>query len=180
MPGPNETIDAFVSTLRSKAKGCNFGDQLEKIIRDRIVFTCIDQRTKDAHIHADTLDLESAVRICRAPESARDSMRELNAPSSSAASVAAVSRTSSINNRHRECQQDRRDNSIAPPPAAARRMWQLRHATRAASVFRIQQRRRQMSQQGSFRRMVPRRTLTQSKSSVGRSFYRCCLRCQCR
>jgi hypothetical protein len=46
MPGANETIDAFVSTLRSKAKGCNFGDQLEKMIRDRIVFTCIDKRTK--------------------------------------------------------------------------------------------------------------------------------------
>jgi hypothetical protein len=121
MPGANETIDAFVSTFRSKAKGCNFGDQLEKMIRDRIVFTIIDKRTKEALIRADKLDLESAVKICRAAESARDSMRELDAPSSSAASVAAVSRTSSSNNdRHRERLQDRRDNSCPchPPPGA--------------------------------------------------------------
>ena len=65
-PGANETIDAFVSTLRAKAKGCNFGDQEEKMIRDRIVFTCPDKRTKEALIRADKLDLINAVRICRA------------------------------------------------------------------------------------------------------------------
>jgi hypothetical protein len=120
MPGANKTIDAFVSTLRSKAKGCNFGDQLEKITRDRIVFTCINKRTTEALIRADKLDLEGVVRICRTAESARNSMRELGAPSSSSASVAAVSRTSSNNNRHRELQQDRRDNSqprLLPPDA---------------------------------------------------------------
>jgi hypothetical protein len=117
MPGANETIDAFVSTLRSKAKGCNCGCMLEKMIHDRIVFTCIDKRIKEVLIRADKLDLEGAVRICRAAESARDSMRELGAPSSS---IAAVSRmSSSNNNRHRERQQDRRDNSCPhhSPPA---------------------------------------------------------------
>jgi hypothetical protein len=117
-PGANETIDAFVSTLRAKAKGCNFGDQEEKMIRDRIVFTCPDKRTKEALIRADKLDLMNAVRICRAAESARDSMRELGASSSSAASVAAVSRMPA--DQRRESRNDRRDYTRPrqPPPGA--------------------------------------------------------------
>jgi hypothetical protein len=40
----NKTVYAFVSILRSTATGCKFGDQLEKMIRDGIVFICIDKR----------------------------------------------------------------------------------------------------------------------------------------
>ena len=111
-PGATESIDAFVSTLRSKAKACNFGDQEAKLIRDRIVFTCPDKRTKEALIRADKLDLDGAIRICRAAETARDSMRELGASSSSstsAVSVAAVTTSSSAHGHsHDSRQRDRR------------------------------------------------------------------------
>ena len=50
VPNLNEPIDAFLATLRAKAKHCKFGDQVEKMIRDRIVYTCKDKRTKEALI----------------------------------------------------------------------------------------------------------------------------------
>jgi len=34
---PGESVTAFVSELRSIAKHCNFGDTLEKMLRDRII-----------------------------------------------------------------------------------------------------------------------------------------------
>jgi len=94
-PSPNEPIDAFVAVLRAKAKTCNFGDQIDLMIRDRIVFTCLDKRTKETLVRADKLDLDSAIKICRAAESARVGLRDLGGINStqlpSAASVAAVS-----------------------------------------------------------------------------------------
>ncbi len=106
-PGANEPIDAFVSTLRSKAKSCHFGYQESQLIRDRIVFTCPDKRTKEALIRADKLDLDAAIRICRAAEAARDSMRELSSSASgSGVSVAAVAASSSsINSQSYESRQ---------------------------------------------------------------------------
>ena len=81
------------------------------MIRDRIVYTCLDKRTKEALIRADKLDLDSAIRICRAAESARDSMRELGASSTlSVASVAAAS-SSSASSSHNSRRRDRRDHS---------------------------------------------------------------------
>jgi hypothetical protein len=114
-PGATESIDAFASALRAKAKTCYFGDQEAKLIRDRIVFTCPDKRTKEALIRADKLDLDGAIRICRAAETARDSMRELGesslASSTGAASVAVVaasSQSSLHGHPHDSRQRDRR------------------------------------------------------------------------
>jgi hypothetical protein len=106
-PGVNEPIDAFVAALRSKAKTCNFGEQSDYMIRDRIVYTCTDKRTKEALVRADKLDLKAAIQICRSAESAREGLRELTpAPSlepmesssqlfGTPASVATVSRSPS-------------------------------------------------------------------------------------
>ncbi len=35
--GPNETIDAYVTDLKNKAKDCEFGRLTEDLIKDRIV-----------------------------------------------------------------------------------------------------------------------------------------------
>jgi len=42
-----EFIDSFAAALRLRAKDCGFGDQTESLIRDRIVFGCVDTRVKE-------------------------------------------------------------------------------------------------------------------------------------
>ena len=37
-----ESIDAFVTTLRLRANSCQFGDQEESLIHDRVVLGCAD------------------------------------------------------------------------------------------------------------------------------------------
>jgi hypothetical protein len=118
LPGANEPIDAFVATLRSKALKCNFGDQVDRMIRDRIVFTCVDRRTKEALIRTEDLDLTKAVRVCRAAEAARDSMRELGSSSVlSDPSVAAIVSHQSSSSRmiaSRDTHKSRAERSSTP------------------------------------------------------------------
>jgi sigma54-dependent transcription regulator len=101
------------------------------MIRDRIVSACQNKRIREALFRANKLDLESAITICRAAESARDSMRRLY--------------------------RDLRNSSRRRPASAAdRRMRDMRHCTRAPSVYCVRPRMWHVSQQGPFRQMVPR------------------------
>lgn len=63
-----ESIDSFAAALRLRAKDCGFGDQTESLIRDRIVFGCVDARVKERLLREDNLTLKSALDICRAAE----------------------------------------------------------------------------------------------------------------
>ena len=42
-----ETIDQFITELKTHAKSCEFGDQHDSMIRDRIVFGVIETRLKE-------------------------------------------------------------------------------------------------------------------------------------
>jgi len=44
---PGESIDTFVTSLRHKAKTCEFGDQTESMIRDRVVLGCPDTQLQE-------------------------------------------------------------------------------------------------------------------------------------
>jgi hypothetical protein len=44
---PGESIDAFVTTLRLRARTCKFGDQEESLIRDRLMISCPDARLQE-------------------------------------------------------------------------------------------------------------------------------------
>ena len=63
-----ESIDSFSAALRLRANDCGFADQTESLIRDRIVFGCVDARVKERLLCEDNLTLKSALDICRAAE----------------------------------------------------------------------------------------------------------------
>ena len=42
-----ETIDQFITELKTRAKSCEFGDRHDSMIRDRIVFGVSDTRLKE-------------------------------------------------------------------------------------------------------------------------------------
>ena len=64
-----ESIDAFVTSLRQKAKSCEFGAQTDSMIRDRVVLGCPDVRLQERLLREPDMDLQKALVICRAAES---------------------------------------------------------------------------------------------------------------
>jgi len=81
-----ESIDAFVTTLRLRAKSCQFGDQEESLIRDRVVLGCADIRVQERLLRESDLSLQKAIDICRAAEASRDQMKVLQASTTTSAS----------------------------------------------------------------------------------------------
>lgn len=67
---PDETIDEYVTDLRSKAITCEFGDLMDSLIRDRIVCGIKDDATRKQLLKegASELSLQKAIDICRSNE----------------------------------------------------------------------------------------------------------------
>jgi len=76
-----ETIDAFVTTLRLRAKTCEFGDQEESLIRDRVVIGCVDHRVQERLLREPDLTLQKALQICRAAEATNEQIKTLRGES---------------------------------------------------------------------------------------------------
>lgn len=75
-----ESIDQFVTELKTKAKACEFGDQLDLMIRDRIVFGVRDVRMKERMLRdSPDLTLQKAVDMCRAAETTQAQMKTMQA-----------------------------------------------------------------------------------------------------
>ena len=73
-----ETIDQFITELRTRARSCEFGDQHDSMIRDRIVFGVRDSRLKERLLRESSeLTLEKAASICRAGEASSSQVKEL-------------------------------------------------------------------------------------------------------
>ena len=73
-----ETIDQFITELKTRAKSCEFGDQHDSMIRDRIVFGVSDTRLKERLLRESSdLTLEKAASLCRAAEVSENQLKEL-------------------------------------------------------------------------------------------------------
>ena len=86
----DESIDSFAAALRLRAKNCGFGDQTESLIRDRIVFGCLNARVKERLLREDNLALKSALDICHADEVSKAQMKVMRSEATASTSVAAA------------------------------------------------------------------------------------------
>lgn len=66
--GPSESIDAYVTDLKNKAKDCEFLELHDSLIRDRIVCGVRDDQVRARLLREEKLTLARAVDICRASE----------------------------------------------------------------------------------------------------------------
>ena len=65
----NESIDAYVTALRTLAKTCNFCDCMrDSIIRDRIVLGIQDHRTRKRLLQERSLTLAKCIDLCKSSE----------------------------------------------------------------------------------------------------------------
>ena len=76
---PGETIDQYVTDLRTKAKTCEFGTLTDSLIRDRIVGGITSDSTRSRLLQKADLTLEKAIDLCRSSETTAAQMKTLTA-----------------------------------------------------------------------------------------------------
>jgi len=92
-----ENIDSFATRLRQKAKSCEFGEQEDSMIRDRVVLGCSDARLQERLLREPDLSLSKAVDLCRAAEATKAQMRSIISDTTSpSASVSLVRESKSV------------------------------------------------------------------------------------
>ena len=64
-----ETVDAYVTALKTLAKTCNFGQLQDNLLRDRIVIGIKDNATRKKLLNMPKLTLKECIDMCRTHES---------------------------------------------------------------------------------------------------------------
>ena len=79
----DEHVDNWVKDLRTIAVDCEFGEQEDLMIRDKLVFGICDTRVKERMLRESDLTLQKALDIVRAAESTKAQMKEMSKESAS-------------------------------------------------------------------------------------------------
>ena len=74
----NESVDAYVTALRTLAKTCNFGILEDSLIRDRIVIGVKDNQARKKLLQVSKLTLKECIDICRSYETTSHQLKEIN------------------------------------------------------------------------------------------------------
>ena len=83
---PGESVATYVAELRQLAEFCNFGDSLNKMIRDRLVCGINDESIQKRLLAERDLTYQCALTIAQGSEAADKNLRELKAPRHEASS----------------------------------------------------------------------------------------------
>nr|XP_039255361.1 uncharacterized protein K02A2.6-like [Styela clava] len=73
-----ETIDQFVTKLRSKVKSCAFKEEPEDMIRDCFIFNMRDHGVKERLLREDELTLVQAINMARAAETSKQQIHKMD------------------------------------------------------------------------------------------------------
>jgi len=75
----NESIDAYVTALRTLAKTCNFCDCMhDSIIRDRIVLGIKDKQTRKRLLQERKLTLKTSIDLCKSSEATNVQLKTIS------------------------------------------------------------------------------------------------------
>ena len=77
---PGETVSAFVAALRRLAKDCNFGDTMERILRDKLVFSINDEVIQKKLLDEPKLTYKRALELAESAEAAARGQKEMRTP----------------------------------------------------------------------------------------------------
>ena len=72
-----ETIDQYVTELRNRSKTCEFGGLTDSLIKDILVCGIPDNSVRERLLREPDLNLEKAIRMCRAAETVKTQAKEL-------------------------------------------------------------------------------------------------------
>ena len=75
-----ESVAAYVAELRRLAEYCNYGDTLDKMLRDRIVWGINDEAIQRKLLQETTLTYAKAITLAQGFETASSNLKEMHAP----------------------------------------------------------------------------------------------------
>ena len=96
---PGESVAAYVAELRRLTEHCNYGDTLDKMLRDRIVWGITDDNIQEKLLQTSDLTLTRALAIAHSAETAHKNLKEMKAPPHEP--TASVSNSSKSESVHR-------------------------------------------------------------------------------
>lgn len=73
-----ETVDHFVTELKTLAKDCEFGELTESLIRDNIICGVTSDVVRERMLRESKIDLTRAIEICRAAEASKTQIESLS------------------------------------------------------------------------------------------------------
>ena len=103
-----QTIDEYVTELKSRSRHWEFGTLKESLIRDRIVAGIQDAKVRERLLRETDLSLDKAVSICRASEATKKQVEEM-------ATTPIIDNVDSINNFQRRESRDSRNPASQRP-----------------------------------------------------------------
>lgn len=108
VPKPKESIDQYITKLRTIAKTCDFGTLCDSLIKDRIVCGTGDNALRARLLRESNLTLETAIQMCRAAEATRSQVQGLT--TSEPAKVDVVRRQAGARSRDQKATDTYADN----------------------------------------------------------------------
>ena len=75
-----ENFEQYLTTLRTLATTCNFGDLKNSLIRDRIVCGIENPTTREKLLREEDLDLDKCIALCKAVECTENAVKEFATP----------------------------------------------------------------------------------------------------
>ena len=80
---PTESIDQYVTELRTKASTCDVGELCESLIQDRIVCEIVCDTMREKLLQETDLSLPKAIDMCRASEFSKRQTKSITEESNS-------------------------------------------------------------------------------------------------
>lgn len=77
---PGESVDRYVTALRTLASTCELGTLRESLIRDRLVCGLSSAAVKERLLRTSSLTLQKAIDSCRAAEAAKEQVQVIEKP----------------------------------------------------------------------------------------------------
>ena len=87
----DESVEAFVTRLRTQAKKCEYGTLEEDLITDRIVIGCRENVVRERMLREEGLKLERAILILKSAELVKSQAQQLSTDHGASASVNKIS-----------------------------------------------------------------------------------------
>ena len=86
-----QSVDEYVTELKSRSEHCEFGELKNSLIKDKIVLGVNSKKVQERLLREAELSLEKAIQICRAAENVKMQAMEIKGASNEA-SVEVVSK----------------------------------------------------------------------------------------
>ena len=79
-----QSVDEYVTELKSRSEHCEFGELKNSLIKDKIVLGVNSKKVQERLLREAELSLEKAIQICRAAENVKMQAKEIKGASNEA------------------------------------------------------------------------------------------------